>query len=605
MDDQQQRQPMTQAHKKHKLLIYKDILLNTPWLRQWIAREKILTVVFEKGSQIMDKVVQERPTVILMSVQMSGMGGLDCAYMIRADDVWKDVRLVVISDVFAYSLVHQAQVAGVDLFTDPYHMPVKVLRFLKHTMGFSQKKKVASNPAHMEEISQRLRDRYPLDGKVEVSHGDQRIDGRFENISMEGALVHLTQMPPHGAKVHLRWTLPNRETYAMDALSVRQSMVFEPKDEYVWVVGVKFLEMSPHMMGKLDALIQTIARFYEKKFEFIDFQRIREMLAKKEAYFAEILQGQRQPSSIVDRSLSKVKAYERHAYGGNDPASRGIARLMALRMTARVLRKALDWVQIHPAQGLAQCLPLITQLMEVIDQTEEHAEELLLKATQDDDKELRRQLIESSNLLSDQKDKLVQYYYQRCANMEPEPGMEKDHQKMMDRHQTLQSYAHFLETEEKDQKQRSLQHAPIYQASQATLREKKQQEKKKFRSQLRRNLISDLLKYTAAAVVLATFLAFGMRYIRSFVKPETLQLSLMVKQARLIHGQALEVHTTASAWSELTLEQKVKIMDELEVYLTRMAYYQAKVLDEQDNALAGVMSTYDPEHLVYYPLLFE
>lgn len=590
------------------ILLFHGLLNENKWLTIFLEKYDVRVELASDGQDLFDKAMKIRPDVVIMDVQMDGISGLDCLRMIRNEN--PHIRTILISNIGSHSIGQSAIELEVDLYCDQSRRAVNVVSFLKKMMGLgkfkpsSSKKPKPTRTLSGADLSQRMKDRYPVSGAITMVFEGNEYQGVFENLSLGGAKIRVTQIPPLPSPIELKWAFKGGVSFHVNAVTVRQNMVFEPSDEFVWVVGVKFVKLTAQQIKDLADLVSQISKFYEKKFDFVDFEQIRKMLVRQEKYFKPILQGQKAPL-LVEKAMKEIKEYERESFTAETEMQTSIAKLLSFRIVCRVLRQSLNWVEIHPEEGLKLCVPLIFDVLSKVDGSEGDFDELIREAA---DLEIKKQLVESSNLILEQKDKLIQAFHNHCHSMVPEDEYKEQFDSIIKRYEDLQSYQHFLEVEvqakEEEIVKKTLQQQPMYKVSKQTQKEKEKTiiaKKKKLELQkIRENIIPTI----AFGIVLSTILYYGLNIYDSFVKPADTKLSLAASKVKIKKLYSLEVQTDSRTWDALEPERKVKVMDELEVFLTSRSLFQAKIMDG-DKLIAVVYSTHNMDKLRYGYDIFE
>ncbi|MCB0272253.1 MAG: response regulator [Bdellovibrionales bacterium] len=589
--------PNSLPQAKFSAVIFSEILNNNKWLTSFLEKYQLDVELVQTGRELLEVALSAKPDVVIMDVQMPEVTGLDAIRTIKSS--LPHTKTILLSSVGSYSIGQTAIELEVDLYCDKSRRAVSVVRFLKTLMGI--KTFTRSKPTKTlsgADLSQRMKDRYPVTGHVNMIFEDKTYPGIFENISLGGAKIRVTQIPPLPSEIHLSWSFKGSTPFHLHAVTVRQNMVFEPQDEFVWVVGIKFMHLTTEQIKNLSELVSQISNFYEKKFEFVDFEQIRKMIGRQEKYFQAILQGHQAPM-FIEKAMQEIRDYERIAFGQDTNAHQMIAKLLSFRVVCRVLRKSLEWVQIHPEEGLKQCIPLIILLLQYIDQTEADVDELI---REESNLELKKNLVESSNLILEQKDKLIQSFYDRCHMLTPDEIHKDGFDSILERYKELQSYQHFLEVESQVKEKKILEaHKPsmtMYKVSPKTKAKKEQTivaKKQKLELQkIRQNIVPTI----CGGIALAIIIFHCMNFYHSFVDLNEAKLSLAASKIRIKNLAYVEVHADIRTWEALDEARKRKVMDELEVFLTAHELYQAKIIDK-DRLIAAVYSTHDPKQLRY------
>ncbi|MCB1198026.1 MAG: response regulator [Bdellovibrionota bacterium] len=582
------------------ILALHTVLNENKWLTLFIEKYHLHVELATDGQDLYDKAIALQPDVVITTAHMDGISGLNCFRMIREKNA--HVRTILLSMIDSKTMARAANELNVDLYCGRSRRAIKVLRFLKQAMGVAKVKKETVKFARARTISdadlgERLKDRYPVSGAITMIFDGQEYPGVFENISLGGAKIRVPQIPPLPSPIELKWAFKGSTSFHVHAVTVRQNMVFEPWDEYVWVVGVRFTKLTAQQIKELSDLIQKISKFYERKFDFVDFEQIRKMLLRQERYFKPMLHGQKAPV-LIEKALRQIKDYERASFMLETKKDHSIAKLLSFRIVCRVLRQSLNWVEIHPEEGLKLCVPLIYDVLEKVDAEEENFDEMIRDS---DTLETRKQLVESSNSMLEEKDKLIQSFHDHCHAMIPSDSYKYEFNSIILRHQDLQSYQNFVEPE--TEKKESI--APdtrvqqtLYKLSRKTREAQKENLLEKNRQEELQKIRENIVPTIATGIVLITVLNFILNFYHSFVDVEDVRLTLAAQKVRIKQQNHVVVQTDARTWDALEVAQKNKVLDELEVFLTARQLYQAKVMDG-DELIAVVYSTHNREKLLY------
>lgn len=607
-----------------QVAIYADILKNNKYLEQFLQKYKVAYVAVPDGRMLMQTVRAQKPTIAIMDVQMPFVSGLDALRMIKMEA--PETKTVLLSDIGSHSIGQSAVDLEVDLYSDQNRRAVHLLYFLNAALGFKDRRKLPRKGGQNlsgSNSSQRMKDRYPVSGSITMIYDGKKYPGMFENISVGGVKMRISHIPPISSKVGLEWMFQNEKMIAVNGIIVRQSMVFEPQDEYVWVVGVQFVDMNDAQIQDIQYVVDFISKFYKDQFDIVDFDHIKNMLGAKDVFFRPFLAGHK-PSKLIEKALKDVHEYERQSFGSDKEKDKCIAQMMSLRVTARLLRRSLEWVSMHPDVGLTKSVPLIHKLMLEMDNIEADADELI---REEPNAEFRKLLVQSSNILLEQKDKLIQAFHDRCATLLPIPEHKDFFDSLLSRYEDLQSYKHFLEVDAIAQAKNNLSQPPTSKpkadASAQDLSEtsdmeidmpdvmqemvdedlKRKEKEKALISQELKKIQQNILPVLTLAVVLSITLSFVMGYIQSFVSNDELSLDLATQSMRIRGRTSLEIRADTRTWESLSPSRQRKVLDDIEVYLTANGLFQAKIQDGETN-IAAVMSTHDPDFLRFYPLTF-
>ena len=88
-----------------------------------------------EGNQAWDMIVQHRPRVVILDVQMPGRDGLDLARAIRADPGLAGLRIIMLSGKALESNVQEGLAAGADVYLSKPFRPRDLRDALDRTLA--------------------------------------------------------------------------------------------------------------------------------------------------------------------------------------------------------------------------------------------------------------------------------------------------------------------------------------------------------------------------------------------------------------------------------------------------------------------------------------
>jgi|GEM_PF-7038727 len=578
------------------ILVSQDVLKDNPWLNRFFHEHHFELILVSNGQEVFDQVIKSKPDIVMVNVLMSHISGLDCIRMIKAQKL--HIATVLMAHVASPWLASQAIELEVDLYCDPTNREVHTKRFLKKMMGMGamdQPTLDLSEDLSGASIRHRRDFRCGYKEKLVVVLDGKRYPGFFEDISTHGAKIRLSHIPPIGSDIELLWETLDKVAYERKAKVVRHNIVFEPVDVYVWLIAITFQEQLDQGKGALKGLIDELTELRDKDFKLKDFDHIEKMARRQEGYFRSMLQGERAPA-FARKVLQDIKEVEQDALSSHDPNQIHLARLASYRLMGVALNYALDWVIKRPIEGLKTLVPLLDRTFLNMDHLQNEVDQMIGQI-----KELntRKQWIEMSNLVLEQKDKLVQEFFYNFKNAVPDEHLKSSFDAIIQRYKVITSHQIYVEQEMKkeDIKMAKVKKVkPMYSLSPDTHQQIEDTKIQKKNKLVRQQIREFLLPSIAAGIFLATLLDHGTRYYQAWRRVGDLNITIPLKSKKIKDLSNLELQVDAGVWDDLTDSQKRRAMDDIEVFMTAKRLNQAKVIDG-DELIAVMYSTHDPDRL--------
>lgn len=96
----------------------------------------------ENGIDALKKIEQKKPDLVLLDIMMPRMDGIECCRHIKANDAWKEIKVVMVTTKSEYEKVKEAFAAGCDDYVTKPINRVELLSKLKELLKFSELKQL-------------------------------------------------------------------------------------------------------------------------------------------------------------------------------------------------------------------------------------------------------------------------------------------------------------------------------------------------------------------------------------------------------------------------------------------------------------------------------
>jgi len=87
-------------HITKKILLVEDDPIGAKMVRDFLLFKQYQVVLVNNGNDVIPTIIKEKPDLILMDIQISGISGIEVTEMIKKDKCFKKIPLFIVS---AYS----------------------------------------------------------------------------------------------------------------------------------------------------------------------------------------------------------------------------------------------------------------------------------------------------------------------------------------------------------------------------------------------------------------------------------------------------------------------------------------------------------------------
>jgi CheY-like chemotaxis protein len=127
---------MTLSPKSKKSILIAD---DEPSMRLLVtatlASDQITVLEAADGDEAWSLIVQHRPELVLLDVQMPGQTGVELTRRIRADPSLTSTRIVILTSKAQATDVASGLAAGADLYLTKPFSPLSLLTYVEQTLG--------------------------------------------------------------------------------------------------------------------------------------------------------------------------------------------------------------------------------------------------------------------------------------------------------------------------------------------------------------------------------------------------------------------------------------------------------------------------------------
>jgi CheY-like chemotaxis protein len=100
-----------------------------------VATDQIGVLEAADGDEAWSLIVQHRPDLVLLDVQMPGQTGVELTRRIRADPGLTGMRIVILTSKAQSTDVESGLAAGADLYLTKPFSPLSLLTYVEQTLG--------------------------------------------------------------------------------------------------------------------------------------------------------------------------------------------------------------------------------------------------------------------------------------------------------------------------------------------------------------------------------------------------------------------------------------------------------------------------------------
>jgi CheY-like chemotaxis protein len=100
-----------------------------------VASDQIGVLEAADGDEAWSLIVQHRPDLVLLDVQMPGQTGVELTRRIRADPGLTGMRIVILTSKAQSTDVESGLAAGADLYLTKPFSPLSLLTYVEQTLG--------------------------------------------------------------------------------------------------------------------------------------------------------------------------------------------------------------------------------------------------------------------------------------------------------------------------------------------------------------------------------------------------------------------------------------------------------------------------------------
>ena len=113
--------------------------------------------------------------------------------------------------------------------------------------------------------SRRRHVRAPYITPVRLEDGNQMIDGRTEDLSANGLMVLLAEMPRSDTKVTVRFALPTTGEYVASQAVVRWTRVQRGRARLACAVGLEFVALDARARASIEQFVRIVGTEVERR----------------------------------------------------------------------------------------------------------------------------------------------------------------------------------------------------------------------------------------------------------------------------------------------------------------------------------------------------
>jgi uncharacterized protein (TIGR02266 family) len=235
-----------------KILIVDDDRHTRETLRDFLAAKGAVAIVAETGFQAVDLVVEEKPDVVILDVQMRGLGGFGTLARLRELAEGKDLPVVMMSAVYKDEASRQTAMGPLLKASDYLYKPIALGEVWQRVS------RLCASPT-----ATRKSQRYDTAREVALhcSSWAQFVKLYSKDISHGGIFVQTLDPPPLRTAVVVRLSLPAGGGVVELGGEVVQIVPAERASALGLVpgMGIQFGDLTPEMRQALEAVVADVA----------------------------------------------------------------------------------------------------------------------------------------------------------------------------------------------------------------------------------------------------------------------------------------------------------------------------------------------------------
>lgn len=235
-----------------KILIVDDDRHTRETLRDFLLAKGAVAIVAESGIQAVDLVVAEKPDVVILDVQMRGLGGFGTLARLRELAEGKDLPVVMMSAVHKDDASRQTAMGPVLKAADYLHKPILLGEVWQRVS------KLCASPA----LTRKSR-RYDSEHEVALhcSSWAQFVKLYSKDISHGGIFVRTLDPPPLRTALLVRLSLPAGGGFVELPGEVVQIVPAERASALGLMpgMGIQFRDLSADLRQALEAVVADVA----------------------------------------------------------------------------------------------------------------------------------------------------------------------------------------------------------------------------------------------------------------------------------------------------------------------------------------------------------
>ena len=125
-----------------KILIVDDTETMRLYEHMLLSGQGYELAMAENGVEALDKIKEIKPDLVLLDIMMPQMDGIECCRRIKADEVTREIKVVMVTTKSEYEKVKEAFAAGCDDYVTKPINRVELLSKLKELLKFSELKQL-------------------------------------------------------------------------------------------------------------------------------------------------------------------------------------------------------------------------------------------------------------------------------------------------------------------------------------------------------------------------------------------------------------------------------------------------------------------------------
>lgn len=217
-----------------KVLLVDDVGLFLQLEETFFKRKNCIILTARSGEEALKIVNENKPDLIVLDYYMPGMNGDEVCRIIKSDDRFKDVPVIMVSKSSKTEDIEKCLKAGADHYITK---PIKQTELLEKA-------------AELMNIPVRRSMRIFVKIEIEGKHKKEAFFGRTENISTEGIFIICDKNLEVNSIVTLKFFLPGRK----DEIVLKGVIVRVDPSKNIGY-GIKFTEIANSTKEKLHNFI--------------------------------------------------------------------------------------------------------------------------------------------------------------------------------------------------------------------------------------------------------------------------------------------------------------------------------------------------------------